>query len=505
MFYENVILNDTGRMCGDKWAVWSGKEEQLVYWIYGHEYGVVRYYTLLHDFVNGLVNTLLNYQEVLKYMGEVMICRGGGGNGTGGGSHGSNKELVTLKFIENQNWTVPDDIVNNEVSVRLFGAGGGGGPGGGGSGWMNNDIVKVYPNTQIAVTIGRGGDGGNCKIGWNLNGDASRYLHPGYTFGTNGGPSSFGPYLFANGGCADVSLGTGTSGSGGSSGGWSRLGNESGEAYQFGSGGAYSNAGNAGVWGGGGAGGGNGGLYGGGGGGSGSNINAGNGGRYGGGGGLSIRDSYDPFISKHGLGGEFGGNGGNYLAGRLSGGNGTNTIGWNNVLTDDNGELLTGYGRGGTGAKENSYYFGAGGGGGFGGDGGSCTNNANVYYGYGGGGYGGNGGSCNTYTRGATGGGGFGGDGGCNTGGGGGFGKNARGGDNCGGGGGYNCAGHSGKYDYCGGGGGGIIVNGIEFASGGDGIQTNNDGTSWIRYNLTINGSSGLNGICLVQYYRWIK
>ena len=55
--------------------------------------------------------------------------------------------LMTVFQVSNNNWTVPNNIVNNTVSVRIFGGGGAGtnqrGSGGGGGGWMNNAEGKA--------------------------------------------------------------------------------------------------------------------------------------------------------------------------------------------------------------------------------------------------------------------------------------------------------------------------------------------------------------------------
>ena len=408
-------------------------------------------------------------------MGEVMICRG-----SSGGSSNAGKEKVFTSFLfeTNQNWVVPEGIVNNELKVRLFGGGQGGTDsqyglcGNGGS--MNNDIIKVSPGEIIPITIGDGGVVGDIN-----------------TVG-QGGTTSFGLYLSAVGG-----MGSGGAGRDGA---------------QFGGGGGlvyshnylcakeYSLGGSGGIWGGGGGGGyhynsssnsnypynkkygGNGGLYGGG--GASCNwiysdftdltpvtsgtipYNVGCGGKYGGGGASCIaggNNMWGPF------GGEYGGNGGMFRNNILAE-NGTNTSSWINVDIDErSNEYLRGSGLGGQSINKNRY---PGGGGGFGGNGG-------IYYG-GGGGYGSNGGSW------CGGGGGYGGDGGNYGGGGGGYGKTAIGGGynyyllSNGGGGGYYCPG-SNK-----GGGGGFLYKSNKYACGGD------------------HKSAGQPGCILVEFYRWL-
>ena len=72
-------------------------------------------------------------RSVEYIMAEVMICRGGFGSGRpGGSSSGANGfgnsggTLTTLVFTNNEMWTVPSNIIGNDVSVRIFGGGGGG-------------------------------------------------------------------------------------------------------------------------------------------------------------------------------------------------------------------------------------------------------------------------------------------------------------------------------------------------------------------------------------------
>ena len=185
------------------------------------------------------VNTLLNKRSV-EYMSEVMISRRGGGSGGGSG------ELVykSLTFTTNQNWTVPNGIINNEVIVRIVGAGGSGWfyPGGSNSGfnviggggrWMNNDILKLASGEII-----------NMKIGAKPSVNAA-----------SGGTTSFGGYLsaFGGSGCSWESRVAGSGGSGGGAcagnGGW---------GWQFGGGGGWWGS-RGGPWGGG-AGGGHGGC-----------------------------------------------------------------------------------------------------------------------------------------------------------------------------------------------------------------------------------------------------
>ena len=392
-------------------------------------------------------------------MSEVMI----GGSGSSGG------KLITEYITFNHNWTVPNNVKNNEFSIRIFGGGGWSYSAGGGSGWMNNDTKTLTPASVVYISIGQGGSN---------------------IIGSSGGTSSFGTYLSANG----------ASGASGGAG-----GNNGGTGYQFGGGfGGYWDGLPGGVWGGGGGcfknNGGSGGTYGGGGCGglSHNGKRAGNGGTYGGGGGGSRYDYIGVSgWSIGGTGGTYGGNGCWFYSTKVAfssidtsaswyhkATNGINTSTWTNVTKDDlTGEYFRGKGLG------NSTNHG-GGGGGYGGNGGRAyvdkgSDSNYSIYGGGGGGYGSNGGSAlyDSYGQTGGGGGGYGGDGG-GGGGGGGYGKVSIGNR---GGGGYYCPG-GGKRGTEGGGGFGIWRNGIleaTFASGGQ----------------RGNSSNGEPGICVIQYY----
>lgn len=201
-------------------------------------------------------------------MSDVIISRRGG--------QGTRKPiLITETIYKNTNWTMPNYIINNTVSVRIFGGGGehrwtGGSPSWGekyadcgGGGWMNNADISLKPGEIVPITIGAAG---------NAEGSNS-----------SGGTTAFGSYLSAAGGDAR------NGGAGGSAGG---------VGYQFG----------------GAAGGYNGGTWGGGGGTSGgtnNNIRGGDGGIYGGGGGGGAAyQRFTNFIAKPGNGGKYGGGGG---------------------------------------------------------------------------------------------------------------------------------------------------------------------------------------------------
>ena len=428
-------------------------------------------------------------------MGESLIIR------KGGGLPGGIKIINSFKteIIEtNKSFEVPKGIINNKISVRIFGGGAGGyrydgssvtdNRWGGGSGMMNNGIIDVTPGQTIQINIGNGG-----------------------LSASSGGTTFFGTFLSANGG----------------------------NGYQFGGGGGgrAGRGGSGGKWGGGGGGaefnvkrsgdGGNGGYYGGGGGGSISGGRGGHGGYYGGGGGTGSYFYWNMYFSDavEGSGGGVGGcinvlninegrsglagNGGNGGVGQnknyansTPGYAGTDTSTWTNVFNDGNG-YFRGSGKAGlNGSTIGNYSGGGGGGGGFGGNGGNggtpYWSGSDLVYdnsaGGGGGGYGSNGGHG---TNAGGGGGGFGGDGGnggpMGGGGGGGYGKSAKGGDNGGGGGGY-----YGRGGNDGGGGGGY----------GDGAEASSIVSRNAGYGAggaaTSSGSSycfGGKGICIIQYY----
>ena len=402
------------------------------------------------------------------------------------------QQMVTEIITESRDWTCPEGIINNQIHVRLFGGGGGACywttsdqphcPGGGG-GYMTTGVVEnIAPGAVIPITIGAGGIG------------ADRSSH---SF-TNGGATSFGTYLSADGGLSggrsysedetgqiSVTINYRAGGDGGTGGG--------GYAGD-GSGSSYAKGGNASYGGGGGGSGnrnsiqnnsgGNGGTHGGGGGGGSGECDAytvdqspkgGNGGMYGGGGGGGARD--DNFAILGGQGGTYGGNGGDGGSSSYAtaGSAGTNTIGLDIEYT---GEGLAGT------FTPNNRRCGGSGGGGYGGNGGSSGNrdtssNAEYCGGGGGGGYGGNGGNgggssySNRYGRGSGGGGGgYGANGG--------NGSSSEGG---GGGGGY-AGGHGGNGSAYGGYGGGYGQQ--NFGRGGGTDPDHKDGKS---------------GICILTYY----
>lgn len=264
-------------------------------------------------------------------MGEAFITRGYSGSSNGGS--GITGNFVTELITQNTLWKVPENLKNGTVSVRLFGGGGSGiyeyGRAGGG-GFMNNAIINIANQSEIYITIGKGGAG----IGQSIH---NRY--------GAGGTTSFGTFLYASG-----------AGNVGASGGFNSIG------VQFGGGGSYGAASSyGGKWGGGGG-------Y--------TNTKYGNGR-----GGALWDDGFGLPSSYSGLAGNGGSDSENPT-------NGTNTInkgldfeGNGRYGMAPNNNKLCYCGGGGYGGIGGYYY---GGGGGYGGNGGNR-------YG-GGGGYGGDGG-----------------------------------------------------------------------------------------------------------------
>ena len=381
-------------------------------------------------------------------MGNALIVGRGGG-----GSASSKYELKTEIYEADKLWVVPK-AKDQKFSIRIFGGGGcGDSTAGGGGGFMNNGDLTLSQGSTVQITIGLGGNNGQTS--------------------NSGGTTSFGTYLSANGGGAAIS---GIGGSGGSGGGGTIVSSinrsdkssnlklvTGGIGYQFGGGGC----------------GGSGGYWGGGGGSAVPRANTVN--VYHSPGGSSINYQYN---SSNGRWYDGGGGGLGASAATVlntsdgskcyilsNGGNGTNTISIINDIT------LSGNGIGGTSILDYSPYdaryytaHAGGGGGGYGGNGG---NN-----GGGGGGYGANGGHGVPKVNGSD----YGGSGGVRIagGGGGGYGKGGYGG---------NAIVLDNDMTSIAGGGGG-------YGPGGDGENNGVRGGG-----AGADGSSGGNGICIIQYY----
>ena len=183
-------------------------------------------------------------------MGEALMFRAGSGGDIGG-----SWTLVTEIINKSCSYTIPVGIKNNQLHIRLFGGGGGGlcyditngdtlyhSCAGGGGAWMNNGWIDVTPGSVVPITIGSGGKGYYTNSWrYSMNNNV-----------TNGGTTSFGSYIAANGGsCAHI-YAPGTTkahniygGNGGSGGGVWILSNNTacrgfaGHGYQFGGGGAF--------------------------------------------------------------------------------------------------------------------------------------------------------------------------------------------------------------------------------------------------------------------------
>lgn len=290
-------------------------------------------------------------------------------------------------IINDSVWEAPQGLVNNSVYVELIGGGGytnryySYGPNisicaGGAGGYFNNGTIKMNEGEAVYVRIGRGG-----------------FSSTGYR---NGGTTSFGSYLSANGGGGGTIQGSDAKiilgGDGGSGGGVSfinlNLANnpliennmfyykaKGGIGYQFGGGGVYVNNNAIGNF-----------QF--------DALEGGNGGPWGGGGGVySIFNENLTGNLMAGIGGEFGGNGGTLSMDAV---NGTNTLGLtlniygNFCRLNGNGRCGNyGGGGGGYGGRGENYGGGGGGYGGIGGNeggGGGGMNDNN--YGTGGGGFG---------------------------------------------------------------------------------------------------------------------
>lgn len=129
-------------------------------------------------------------------MSEAIIARGGKGSI----NSGSSNQLVTNIITNTTLFVVSDNVKDNKLYVRIFGAGGGGGcwnRGYGGSGYINNGTVYLTKGTSVYVTIGMGAFN---------DGSQAQY---------SGGTSSFGTHISAAGGVSGGPGGNNASGTGG--------------------------------------------------------------------------------------------------------------------------------------------------------------------------------------------------------------------------------------------------------------------------------------------------
>lgn len=171
-------------------------------------------------------------------MGEALMFRAGGDE-TGGGKY----KFVTEIYETNTTFIMPSNVKDNQVYVRIFGAGGGGGSyldswdyidqeaaAGGGGGWVIRDIINIVEGEVISITIGTGGN-------------AASYVGER---NCNGGITSFGTYLSANGGGSPYSNNGLHGGDGGAGGGAASIVTYNynkiwgGNGYQFGGGGVIA-------------------------------------------------------------------------------------------------------------------------------------------------------------------------------------------------------------------------------------------------------------------------
>lgn len=264
------------------------------------------------------------------------------------------KNLHYVEYLTSTNWTAPENIAGKAIVICVGGGGGGGGingnysGGGGGSGYIEIGSFDIAPGQTYRIVIGAGGAGG---AGGSFT--AARA-------GENGGSTSFGDLLTANGG-EGGKIGTTSLGGNGEAGG--------------GAGGTSSASA--------GRNGGNGRTYGGGGGAGLGNGRGGNGGTYGAGGGKSNTSG-----STYGTAGSMAGRPFSDVA-LIYGSHSTEfTVDGTDGFGGHNGAMPTnyggGYGGGGYGGNggDTSSANGGAGGGGFGGNGGKASNG-----GGGGGGY----------------------------------------------------------------------------------------------------------------------
>ena len=301
------------------------------------------------------------------------------------------QNLAIERIFSSKNWIAPK-VVGQKFTVFAVGGGGAGAigqessngsiyyaGGGGGSGYVEIQELEIPEGTSVAVVCGAGGS----------------------SDGADGGATSFGDYLVAQGGAggqAASSSGTvGNGGNGGAGGGAADGGTGGNGGTYGGGGGGASNASGDGT-------GGNGGTYGGGGGGGYSQGAGGNGGTYGGNGGNGGTHGGVGATAVAGADGQvFNGpllstlyplcvsfsitskGGGNTAVEAGGGGGGGGGYGGNGGVGDFGGGGGGGYGGNGGNGGDNNYASG-GGGGGYGGNGGNGGGNYNYYCGGGGGG-----------------------------------------------------------------------------------------------------------------------
>ena len=138
-------------------------------------------------------------------------------NGAGAGGAFVPLQNVQIGFSSSTSWTCPSGVT--QVQVELWGAGGGAGGragvtgtggcysalggargGYGGTGGYNKQVLNVTPGQVYNITVGQGGLPGN--TGANLSSSLAIQNHPASngTSGNNGGASSFGNLMSAQGG-----------------------------------------------------------------------------------------------------------------------------------------------------------------------------------------------------------------------------------------------------------------------------------------------------------------
>jgi len=134
-----------------------------------------------------------------------------------GNFHGATKEML-LVFTESTMWTVPPGVRKVSAIIVAGGGSGGhgagdeGGGGGGAGGVLFQRFINVTPGDVIPIIVGAGGPA-NSYTTYKFNcydyccgyegdcGTKCEYCATGYAYaGSNGGNSSFGPYVAYGGG-----------------------------------------------------------------------------------------------------------------------------------------------------------------------------------------------------------------------------------------------------------------------------------------------------------------
>jgi hypothetical protein len=166
------------------------------------------YYTAGNEQYSGLLDDvritkgIARYQATFAPPSRALPETGGKSFVTTNVNAGVVKQFTT---VGTTSWTAPTDVT--QVEVLVVAGGGGGVSGGGGSGGViYNNSYPVTPGQTYTVSVGAGGNAGNCDIGAG-------------TTGTNGGNSVFGALTAIGGGAGGQAGGAQAGVAGGSGGG----------------------------------------------------------------------------------------------------------------------------------------------------------------------------------------------------------------------------------------------------------------------------------------------